>query len=385
MKQKAKQGKVLGGRCASIGLVYDKEMATLKECPETAKIVKLAFYLFANENVSLTGLASRFNNLHIPTPKGGDRWRASTLGAMLRNEVYVGSLHLFRKYRVEPKYKNKMWTKSRKTSNAYRPREEWVTVSVPPLISADLFEAVQRKLRRNAELARRNTKRDYLLSGLLYCSECGGRLGGHVISGVPAYICYRSNNRNSIPLNAEGKPVPCRLPVVKAEFIEPVVWETVAELIKDPDSLLEELRQRGNRTSDTREMLERELQLCESRLKAIPTERKRLVEGYRKGLYADFMMREDMELLQKEENELEARKTDVQRQLAQNELTASQEVRIKSLMQQLNAGLRNLDFHGRQEVVRLLVERVVYNVQSIQIQTIIPTNPQLHPIHLGGE
>ncbi len=31
-----------------------------------------------------------------------------------------------------------------------------------------------------------------------------------------------------------------------------------------------------------------ELQLCQARLKAIPEEQRRLVEGYRKGLYADF-------------------------------------------------------------------------------------------------
>ncbi len=38
-----------------------------------------------------------------------------------------------------------------------------------------------------------------------------------------------------------------------------------------------------------------------ARLKAIPEEQRRLVEGYRKGLYADFMMREDMELIQREQ------------------------------------------------------------------------------------
>jgi hypothetical protein len=36
------------------------------------------------------------------------------------------------------------------------------------------------------------------------------------------------------------------------------------------------------------EILERELELCKTRRKAIPGEMKRLVEGYRKGMYADF-------------------------------------------------------------------------------------------------
>ena len=293
-------------------------------------------------------------------------------------------MHQFRRYRVEPKFKIKALTKNRKTSTAVRPKEEWATVDVLPLVSVDLFEAVQRKLRRNAELAKRNTKTEYLLSGLLYCSQCGGRMGGHTIHGIPYYRCYHKDKPDSIPLNADGQPMPCRCPEIKTEAIEPVVWEAISRLIKDPDSLIEELHHRNESDSETREMLERELQLCQSRLRAIPAEQRRLVEGYRKGLYADFMMREDMELIQKEERELGARRAELERQLTQRELTASQEVRIKSLVQQLSAGLDSLDFHGRQEILRLLVEKVVYDGQSIEIQTIIRTAEQLHPIRRGG-
>ena len=209
-------------------------------------------------------------------------------------------------------------------------------------------------------------------------------MGGHTIHGIPYYRCYHKDKPDNIPLNMDGLPMPCRSPEIKAEAIEPVVWEAISRLIKDPHSLIEELHRRNDDESETRGMLERELQLCQSRLNAIPGEQRRLVEGYRKGLYADFMMREDMELIQKEEGELEARKAQLERQLAHRELTASQEDRIKSLAQQLSAGLNNLDFHGRQEVIRLLVEKVVYDGSNVEIQTIIHTDEQLHPIHRGG-
>ena len=50
----------------------------------------------------------------------------------------------------------------------------------------------------------------------------------------------------------------------------------------------------------------------------------RLIEGYRKGLYTDFMMREDMEAIQKELTELEKRKDELERQLAQRNMTEHQ-------------------------------------------------------------
>ena len=108
------------------------------------------------------------------------------------------------------------------------------------------------------------------------------------------------------------------------------------------------------------------------------------MEGYRKGLYADFMMREDMEQIQKEQGELEKRKAELERQLAQRQLTQSQEAQIRSLIEKIGTGLDNLIFTGKQELVRLLVEKVFYNGRSIEIITIIPLSEQLQPIHREG-
>ncbi len=274
--------------------------------------------------------------------------------------------------------------KSKKTSTALRPKEEWIPVKMPSLIPLGLFEAVQGKLRTNAELSKRNTKGQYLLSGLLYCSQCGGRMGGHTIHAIPYYRCYRKGNPDRVPLDSHGKPRSCSCLEIKTEVLEPEVWNTICQLIEDPDFLIQELHHRNADNSQTKEILERELQLCQARLRAIPEEQRRLVEGYRKGLYADFMMREDMELIQKEQAELEKRKAELERQLAQRLLTQNHEAQIRSLAERIGTGLDNLDFTGKQELLRLLVEKVFYNGHSIEILTIIPLGEQLHPIHRGG-
>ena len=383
-REKARQGKVVSAGAVPFGFCYNKETATLEEDPEKAQTIRLIFYTFANESMSLQRLAERLNSLHIPTPRNGDRWRASTLGIMLRNEVYIGKMHQFRKYHVEPKSRRQLVTKTKKTSLVERPNEEWITVKVPSLIPDELFETVQRKLTRNADLAGRNTKREYLLSGLLYCSRCSGRMGGHTIHGVPYYRCYRKGNPERIPIDVDGRLQPCSCPEVKAEAVEPVVWDTISQLIKEPDLLARELNNRIEDKSKTKQFLEKELQLCLARLKAIPEEQMRLVEGYRKGLYTDFMMREDMEAIQKEQTELEKRKDELERQLAQRNMTEHQEAQLKSFVSKIGAGLDHLDFKGKQELLRSLINKVLYNGQNIEIQTIIPPRGQLQPIHRGG-
>jgi site-specific DNA recombinase len=377
-REKARQGKVVNASSVAFGFRYNKAKATLEEDSEKSPIIRMIFYAFANENLTLQGLAEKLKRLRLPTPRGGDRWRASTLGAMLRNETYRGKLHQFRNHVIEPKVRRNPLAKNKKTSSALRPREEWITVNVPELIPSELFEAVQRKLKTNADLARRNTKRQYLLSGLLFCSRCGGRMGGHSVHGVLYYRCYRKCIPDKIPLDAEGRLQPCSCPEIKTEVIEREVWDTICQLIRDPDFLIEELRRR-NTDESQKEIMERELKLCQVRLKAIPGEESRLVEGYRKGLYADFMMRAEMELIQKEQDELERRKAELERQLVQRFLTENQEAQIRRLAKDMCTGLDHLDFSGKQELLRLLVEKVIYDGKSIEIQTIIRPREQLHP------
>lgn len=272
IREKARQGKVVSAGAVPSGFRYNKEKATLEEDPEKAQTIRLIFYTFVNERISLQLLAERLNSLHITTPRNGDKWRASTLGIMLRNEVYIGKMYQFRKCHVEPRAHRQPVTKTKKTSLAERPTEEWITLKFPSLVPDELFETVQRKLTRNAELAGRNTKRGYLLSGLLYCSRRSGRMGGHAVHGVPYYRCYRKDKPERIPIDVDGKLKPCSCPEVKSEAIEPVVWDTISDLIKEPDLLAQGLNNHIEDKSQTKQLLAKELQLCLARLKTIPEE-----------------------------------------------------------------------------------------------------------------
>jgi len=81
---------------------------------------------------------------------------------------------------------------------------------------------------------------------------------------------------------------------------------------------------------------------------------------------------------------LQKRKAELESQLGQRQLTESQEARIRSFAEKISTGLDTLDFAGRQELMRLLIEKVLFDGQGIEILTIIPIGEQLHPIHRGG-
>ncbi len=77
--------------------------------------------------------------------------------------------------------------------------------------------------------------------------------------------------------------------------MEPDVWSTIANPLRHRRLLLLELEKLAKPESTTPEVLEWELAQVEKRLQETPEEKRRLVEGYRKELFPDFMMREEME------------------------------------------------------------------------------------------
>jgi site-specific DNA recombinase len=61
----------------------------------------------------------------------------------------------------------------RGVSTRPHPSEEWITVPVPALVSAEQFNLVARRLAANQRAARPSTTHPYLLRGLVSCGVCG--------------------------------------------------------------------------------------------------------------------------------------------------------------------------------------------------------------------
>ncbi|MBI4234320.1 MAG: recombinase family protein [Chloroflexi bacterium] len=216
--QKARQGKVISRAAAPYGYRYAPATSTLVICEDEAKVVRLAFHLYTQERLSLVRLADRLNRLGVARPQGGQRWHSNCLGEMPRKETYAGTL-----------WQN-CW-QGQKTVNmpgqrpkgklSERPKAEQIPVAVPAIVPREVFDGTQKRLEENGRLARRNAKRDYLLSGLVK-HACGSGMGGRTNKGKAYYYCYKSLHFKA-PINERGEPQPCRCKWVKADELEEAV------------------------------------------------------------------------------------------------------------------------------------------------------------------
>ena len=82
----------------------------------------------------------------FPPPAGRDRlWRTSTLSKLLRNEAYIGRIYVNRTEAVPDPRPGK------RSKQVPRPREDWITIAVPAILTEETFEAAGRVSRDNSQ------------------------------------------------------------------------------------------------------------------------------------------------------------------------------------------------------------------------------------------
>ena len=147
MHETALKGNSCGG---TINLGYKIENKKYVIDPVYAPIVKEAFDRYA-KGETVAQIYRSFEERGIRTKKGG-KFNKNSFRQMFGNRRYIG----------EYKYKDIV-----------------IPGGMPALIDEETFEAVQKRLKRNAKApARGRATTDYLLSMKLFCGHCGGLMIG---------------------------------------------------------------------------------------------------------------------------------------------------------------------------------------------------------------
>ena len=205
------------------------------ENPDQGWIVRLIFERIASGTPVKT-LCRQLEERGIKAPKGGDRWRTSTLTNLVRCSMYRGEAFAY----VAQTEKRADGRRKRTT----RHRAEWVALpegTVAALVDPALWEEANDQLDRlsAAHMATRYAPgmdpEDALSRGHVRCA-CGYRMYVKRLADGPYYACQaRARRANDCPSN-----------MIKAETIDRMTWARVKWLLLDPSVVLagqEPLRQ----------------------------------------------------------------------------------------------------------------------------------------------
>ena len=209
--------------------------------PEEGEIVRHIFDWYVNQRMTGTAIAKRLQKEGYPTRSIYNKWWATVVFAILKNETYTGTAYMFKTKATKPA-KNPKLKKYRQRSNTGkigRPREDWIGIPVTPIIDKKTWLDAQRLLKENSiKSSRNNSKNNYLLRGLILCGLCGSVTSGYVSNKNTYYSCGAKRHGN-ITTKPHDEPV-----TIKHTWLDEKVWSGLVELIDNPNNLKAQLEKR---------------------------------------------------------------------------------------------------------------------------------------------
>jgi site-specific DNA recombinase len=378
-------GQLLPWSRAPFGYRLDPERprdpACLQLNPAAAALVHEMFAWYLEAGATVHSIALRLTRMGIPTPTGKSRWNVASVRGILKNPAYTGTAYGNRT-RIVPatQRKSALLPVGPGFSYRYRPREEWIGVPVPALISLDVFDRVQEKLARNQQCSpRNNTHFPYLLRAMVSCGCC--RLGTTartmMPSGQPYYVCQgRSNALRA----AQGQR--CTARYIPGRALDDLVWQDLCALLTEPDHLASALRRAHGGHWLPQELQARQATLRHA-LTQLETSQQRLLDAYLAGVLT-------LPVFDRKRHELTCRQEALQSHYRQLEAVAQQHITLSAVAQSLEAfcaqvrdGLREATFEQRRALVELLIDRVIVTDGDVEIRYVFPTTCHGPPIRFS--
>ncbi len=332
--------------------------------PAEAALVQQVFAEYTQERLTLWQLAQQLNERQVPSPEG-KQWGTSTLGRMLRQPAYKGTAY-YNRHQTDYSGVGQARRQARGTLRfpryQLRAADEWIEVQVPAIVDEALWQAAQERLVMQARFAPRNSRRSYLLRGLLVCSVCGCTLQGRTQGRIVTYCC--DHGRRWQPSGRAEHT--CR---IRADIVEPLVWEALAELLRDPQRV-----QRAWEALQADPVATDELSRGRQRQSVLQKQRQRLLDAYQAELIS-------LQELSERQRPIDAELHELEKRLAASVGRPVPAISLQTFTQLIERALAASDLETRQEVLRLLIERIVVTDEALTVEHIVPTvnDSRLYP------
>ncbi|NKI21478.1 recombinase family protein [Paenibacillus dendritiformis] len=186
-----------------------------------APTVQLIFDLYLNKGMGVQAIANYLNDELgvLPSRKNTKKWYDSSIRLMLTNRHYVGDLVQGRS-KVDSRDKIHLQKKGYKRRHKID-ESDWIVIpnQHEPLITREMFEAVQEKMKQKVVRVFRGRGRKSLFARVAFCADCGA--GMNFKNDRQAYVCstYQKNTSKK-----------CSSHIIKHDALKQVVLANLKDL-----------------------------------------------------------------------------------------------------------------------------------------------------------
>ena len=339
-----------------------------------AAVVRTVYEHYTARGLSIRAITRLLNDEGVPTRKRISRWERSTVWAMLRNPAYKGTAcfnktKVTKRQRITRPIRLRGGIAPRDSANHERPREEWIEIPVPAIITEETFALAAERLQANKDHAPRRTITPSVVRGLVSCRKCG-------------YGLYRTSTRTSARkiyyyrcLGSDawrhlGGPV-CDSKPVRQDLLDELVWCEIVKLLENPQLIQEELERRLAAARNAGPAKRRE-ETLQRELARVQKSMERLMTAYQEELLSLDDLRRRMPELRKREQTSRAELNAIESQLADRAAYLRLAETVTGFLARLREAAKMLDVPERQRIVRLLVKEILVADDAIVIRHSIP-------------
>jgi site-specific DNA recombinase len=361
-KQKALEGKLVCGH-SPYGYRYNKETGFRDIVEYEADIVRQIFGWYL-DGQSTYEIQNHLNASGVlPPSRRPGHWHCTGVVRILRNEIYYGATHGFKFKKTTTVVRG-----IRHVSARRRDPSEWIELPseiTPAIITKPVFDAVQLLLDRNGAHRRRGKRGEYLLRQRVICGVCGRKMRGEKDSRSPwkAYRCV-----------AHIPELKCGNSTLRAQDVEPVVWDKITEIIEQPKAIhhiISSFEQRRTSKDALHQILKSrrtDAMKCERALDAL-TER---IGDVSPALWERLKVQ--LEAKQEELTRLKELVKDTENQIRQYEMSAVDFKHLESYIKTVRSKMRDMPFEERETVIRALDVKATWTHGKLYVSmSVIPS------------
>lgn len=317
-----------------------------------AEAVRLIFDMYLHEH-SYTEIITALNSKGYKTRRGVP-FAKNSLYEILKNERYTG-VYIY----VKDTTKNAKGKYTRHGAT-YDPNVVIrIPGGMPAIISEEVFNQVREKMmHRQHTSAKFSAKQEYLLSGKVFCGECGSPYAGNsrrASATPPLYVSYKCTRRNQ-------RNDKCKNPEINREKIEQAVLQKLSRMIFNPDVLPalvqrynEYMAEKSGNAKNMVESLKKELASVETKIDKT----------------VDLLIETGSAAIKLKLAELEERKITLSAEVSRLESEISANLysleKVRSLFQQAEQQLRNGTLANRRAVIDQYVDKVLVYPEKIEV------------------
>jgi site-specific DNA recombinase len=255
---------------------------------EQAAVVRSIFEMYASGGFSTAAISRALENRGVPTYKGGRLWDHGRIVKILKNHTYTGTRYFNTMTVVRDDSADGTHATRKRYRLEYRDRDEWIAVNVPAIVSRELFDKVQERLRVVASRYRALPIQSFL-TGFVRCASCGRLYGsGYSYEKFPLRTGgistrhrgqYRCSKRFEDRMHDVGNKGRCRNLCIATTILDNTVVGLIRRVMLDPGKLARCIE--GGHCTDGRAAIDELARIAEA-IDELTEKRGRIFEAYAK-------------------------------------------------------------------------------------------------------